>query len=324
MLGLGYNEISSIESGDFEGLSNLQGLNFISNEISSIEQGDFTGLENLTWLSLRGNQINSIEQGDFAGLGNLVTLYLDYNWRINSIEQGDFAGLSKLSYLALNANLITSLEETDFSDLSNLSTLYLDDNQIVSIEDNTFAVLGNLHRLFLERNPELRTLNLKGADFLYLNRLSVEDSPIEKVILENALLNQNSFNGIMNSPEGHWYGLAEVSGIKELDLSGVDFSSISEFSEMYAMDDLIKLFLGDATNLAADEVTGFLSQLDSLNYLDVTGLWNEWSLDGMYIDAQNQMLAWDAVEGNILIIPEPATLSLLAIGSLALLRKRKI
>jgi hypothetical protein len=65
------------------------------NQITSIESGDFVGLLNLTTLSVeatlyffssvmhssvarRGlsyNQIASIENSDFSGLGNLTTLY---------------------------------------------------------------------------------------------------------------------------------------------------------------------------------------------------------------------------------------------------------
>jgi Leucine-rich repeat (LRR) protein len=40
-LGLGYNQITSIESDDFNLLTNLQQLNLSSNQITSIESDDF-------------------------------------------------------------------------------------------------------------------------------------------------------------------------------------------------------------------------------------------------------------------------------------------
>ena len=95
-LDLGGNQITSIESGDFEGLANLQTLGLYGNQITSIESGDFEGLDQpadgLTWTAIKsrasravpsrgsptcrrfdldGNQITSIESGDFEGLTNL-------------------------------------------------------------------------------------------------------------------------------------------------------------------------------------------------------------------------------------------------------------
>ena len=49
------NQLSSIESGDFSGLTNLVQLNLSGNQLSSIESSDFSGLANLTWLNLHGN-----------------------------------------------------------------------------------------------------------------------------------------------------------------------------------------------------------------------------------------------------------------------------
>jgi hypothetical protein len=50
------NQLSSIESGDFSGLTNLENLRLNDNQISSIESGDFSELASLTWLQLRNNQ----------------------------------------------------------------------------------------------------------------------------------------------------------------------------------------------------------------------------------------------------------------------------
>jgi hypothetical protein len=73
------NQLSSIESGDFSGLSNLTTLDLWGNQISSIESGDFSELTSLTSLQLAINQISSIESGAFSGLANLEMLYLGNN-----------------------------------------------------------------------------------------------------------------------------------------------------------------------------------------------------------------------------------------------------
>ena len=76
VLELWVNQITSIEQGDFQGLSNLQGLFLFSNQITSIESGAFQGLSNLQYLDLTNNQITSLENGAFQGLNNLQTLFL--------------------------------------------------------------------------------------------------------------------------------------------------------------------------------------------------------------------------------------------------------
>ena len=52
-------------------LTNVQRIRLWTNQITSIETGDFDGLTNLQWLSLHKNQITSIESGAFEGLTSL-------------------------------------------------------------------------------------------------------------------------------------------------------------------------------------------------------------------------------------------------------------
>jgi hypothetical protein len=61
---LEFNQISSIESGAFVGMTNLEWLSLCNNQISSIESGDFSGLTNLDELNLDDNQLSSIDAGD--------------------------------------------------------------------------------------------------------------------------------------------------------------------------------------------------------------------------------------------------------------------
>ena len=62
---------SSIEKGDFDGLTNLERLFLDGNQISSIEPGTFDGLTNLDRLDLSVNQISSICFAS-AGTGILI------------------------------------------------------------------------------------------------------------------------------------------------------------------------------------------------------------------------------------------------------------
>ena len=56
------------------GAQQFAGAYLNGNQITSIENGDFQGLSNLQTLDLGGNQITSLENGDFQGLSNLQTL----------------------------------------------------------------------------------------------------------------------------------------------------------------------------------------------------------------------------------------------------------
>ena len=63
------------------------------------------------------------------------------------------------------------------------------------------------------------------------------------------------------------------------------------------------------------------NELDSLNWLDVTGLW-----DGFDESSQSSLLVWDAIEGKTLVgatVPEPATLSMLfVLATFVFMRKK--
>ena len=112
--------------------------------------------------------------------------------------------------------------------------------------------------------------------------------------------------------------MADLSGVLSLDMSGVDFVDILDMSKMYGMDDVKELLLIGAANLDGIEFSMLIGELDSLNWLDVTGPWVTFDAA-----AQSSLNSWDAIEGNTLVVPEPGTLSLLALGGLAMLRRRR-
>ncbi len=145
------NQISTLQSGAFTGLSNLHLLYLNSNLISTIQSGTFTGLNNLQILHLHNNQISTIQSGTFSGLSNLRTLDLNKNL-ISTFQSGTFTGLSNLQTLYLNSNLISTIQSGTFTGLSNLQTLALYDNQISTIQSGAFTGLSNLQSLYLQYN----------------------------------------------------------------------------------------------------------------------------------------------------------------------------
>ncbi|MCA9213959.1 MAG: leucine-rich repeat domain-containing protein [Planctomycetales bacterium] len=160
-LNLSGNLITSIESGDFDGLVNLRHLFLGRNQIASVEDGDFQGLENLEILSLSGNLITSIESGDFKGLGNLQHLALDMN-QLTNIKSNDFQGLENLEILNLSRNQITNIERGAFLELGNLRSLALWGNYITNIDFLSYGGLDNLQGLTL---PENQITTIEHGDF---------------------------------------------------------------------------------------------------------------------------------------------------------------
>lgn len=175
----------------FNGIEDLDGVNrltkakslvFYDNFISSIESGDFAGLTNLQSLYLDANGIRSIENGDFAGLTNLQTLGFSCNG-ITSIETGDFAGLTNLQHLDLHKNGITSIESGAFARLTSLQILELRHNGLAELNfaGATFERLGSVSDCQIA--------------FCFL---SIDSNEITSLILDDATLSVGSFDEIIS------------------------------------------------------------------------------------------------------------------------------
>ncbi len=329
-LGLDDNQISSIESDDFNDLPNLAGLDLYGNQISSIEADDFSGLTNLRSLHLRNNQISSIEADAFSGMPNLEYLSVSYN-QISSIEADKLSGLTNLRLLILNHNQISSIESDTLSGLPNLEWLYLHHNQISSIESGAFSGMPNLETLLLGSNILLTELNLDEADFSSLDTFTVVgNTNITSVSLKNTVLNQTALTALLDGGFDHRIGIGDLPSITELDLSGVDFAEVTDLSPLYAMDDLTGLWLVDVLNLDAIQLDLMLDELTTIEGTDFEGIlyMTQTDFDGLNTAGGGLLADWHLELGHhvqIVTIPEPTTLALLAIASLCLvpwLRRR--
>ena len=94
---------------------------------------------------------------------------------------------------------------------------------------------------------QIEIMDISGSNLVSLQRFSIKNNPITEVCLADATLNQTNFIAIMSgNPSSYaidYTGIAELGGVLSLDMSGVDFADISDFSAMYAMDDLETLLL---------------------------------------------------------------------------------
>ena len=78
-LTFGASGATTLQAGDFAGLSELTGLNLANRNIASLPQDLFSELAKLTTLNLSGNSLTELPAGVFAGLSSLSSLDLSGN-----------------------------------------------------------------------------------------------------------------------------------------------------------------------------------------------------------------------------------------------------
>jgi hypothetical protein len=116
---------------------------------------------------------------------------------------------------------------------------------------------------------------------------------ITSVSLRNTVLNQTSLAALLR-------GIGELDGITEMELSGVDFASITNLGPLYAMDDLTDLWLVDTQNVDAVDLDVLLDNLETIEGTDTEGILHMTyaNFDGFNIAGSGLLAAWDAEHGH--------------------------
>ena len=144
--------VSNCEEVTAAHLADVAELNLRQAFISSLQTGDFSGLVNLEYLSLYSSSLSNLPMGVFDGLGKLKRLDLELNELIY-LPEGAFAGLGSLEYLNLRNNDLAHLSEGSFDGLDNLKWLGLRENDLSRLPGGIFdEVLDTLGAPFLFRN----------------------------------------------------------------------------------------------------------------------------------------------------------------------------
>ena len=173
--------LTSLQEGDFAGLSSLRNLYLDDNQLSSLPPGVFAGLSSLTLLSLNQNQLSALPLGIFSGRSELLSLFLARN-QLSTLPPGVFAGLSSLTSLGLSQNQLSTLPPGVFAELSSLLILSLGQNQLSTLPPEVFARLSSLTLLSLDRNQlgALQTGIFSGVPeliWLHLDRNQLSTLP---------------------------------------------------------------------------------------------------------------------------------------------------
>ena len=192
--------IGSLKSGDFAGLSNLSTLNLAANTFTTLPADVFSGLTSLTDLVLNSGALSSIDARAFSGLTTLTALKLERNDLIAlpgtvfsgltalktiDLQENDltmlpanvFSGLSALIGLTLNGNDLGSLPPGLFSGLSALSTLQLHGNELSSLPAGLFSGLSALTKLHLHDNDLSSLPDGLLSGLTALSTLKLGDNP---------------------------------------------------------------------------------------------------------------------------------------------------
>ena len=243
---LSHQGVTSLSSGDFNGLSKLQKLYLNDNNLSSLPEDIFNNLSELQDIRLHNNKLSSLPEDIFDGLSNLQLLYLSGNG-LSSLPEDIFDRLSSLIIIDLRDNNLSSLSADIFAGLSNLQHLYLSNNDLSSLPADIFNELFTLRHLYLWDN------NLSSLPADIFNHLCS---------LKTIILGKNKLS---NLPRDIFNCF---SSIENIDLGVNNLSSLSE-DIFDGLSNLRYLALGDndLSSLPADVFDG-LSKLQSLRLND--------------------------------------------------------
>ena len=267
--------ITSLQAGDFSGLSSLTRLFLHDNDLTDLPEGVFSGLSSLEYLSLYNNDLTDLPEGVFSGLSSLEYLGL-YNNDLTSFPES-VSGLSSLITLSLSRNDLTDLPEGVFNGLSSLEYLGLYNNDLKSLPEGVFSGLSSLTRLDLQYSdltslPEDVFSGLSSLTILSLYNNDLESLPEDVfsglISLRELRLHHDALTSL---PEGVFSGL---SSLQILDLQYNDLTSLPEdvFSGLSSLENL---YLGGNGLTSLPE--GVFSGLGSLTglylqYNDLTSL----------------------------------------------------
>ncbi|KAJ8047949.1 Platelet glycoprotein V [Holothuria leucospilota] len=200
----------------------VETLLIANSNVSFIENGDWNFLSNLTslkYLSFYNNNITNLLELMSVYMTNLdilETLTISIN-RLSVFPVEKFTVLKRLKYLDLHCNQLQTLGEGQWN-LPFLNHLHLENNKITSVKVGQLKGLRNLTDLYLSNNrityfslkfldsvPKLQFLVLSHNRLLQLREYSVVHTSLRHINLQN-----NFFESL--SPEG-FVGLTALESI---------------------------------------------------------------------------------------------------------------
>lgn len=303
------SQIQVLKANSFDGLYNLNELNFTDSNIYSIESGalnhlyrlkyldtqnlfkftknipidSFKDLKSLQIINISSLSLEKLASFSFYGLVNLKTLLLNDN-NLKELDNFSFYGLNSLKCLDLSRNKIAIILKNAFSGLDEVIEVRLSDNRLTNFDVH----LPTLKVLHLENNSisELsrKTLSLGQLEELYLNHNSL--SRIFPGMFQNLtnlkLLNLSYISNLVVSIGG----FTNLKKMEKLDLSHNGHYNIRIYDDenvFFSLNSLTHLYLDD-NDLTDVNIKALASKLPNLKYVGISQ--NNWSCNrlGQLID----------------------------------------
>ncbi|XP_078655610.1 uncharacterized protein LOC144902206 [Branchiostoma floridae x Branchiostoma belcheri] len=213
-LELGTNSLdeTTLQSGSFRCLGNLQNLRLGSNRIQYLPVSKYDDVYPpvVRELDIRSNRLTFLLEGTFSNLTSLNNLILDSN-RIITVEDGTFPDDIQIIFLR-NNRYFDFRHHNPFSNLTQLQGIALDDNAITEIPETAFYGLGNLFGLSLSNNKLgwirkdalkdcvfLQTLNLDNNEIGYVEEGTLDQLPD----IRHVQLHNNDLTSLSNTGDFH-------------------------------------------------------------------------------------------------------------------------
>ena len=208
-LDLSRKEITTLDAGDFTGLSNMVELDLSRNTLGTIPEQAFKDLVNLTKLNLGFTGQTQVPAA-IRGMHSLQDLSLRVNL-IQTIHKESFKGLSGLRDLDLVGNQITGLANGFLSDLKSLELISLYQNRLTDVRKEMWEGPLHLYRLDLRQNPLTQIPTDVFASIPSVSQLFLSETQLATVPHE-------AINGLSL----FWLDLAgnQISDISKLKFSG--------------------------------------------------------------------------------------------------------
>ncbi len=243
-------------------------FNLTNKGITSLKSGDFDGLTALTALSLYKNHLSSLPDGIFDELTALTVLNLSSN-DLSSLPDGIFDDLTALTMLGLSSNDLSSLPDGIFDDLTALTTLSLSDTGLSSLPDGIFDELTALTELYLQSNAisDMSELeDLTSLRTLYVSGNPISDyGPLRKLAAAVKTAG-GSLKLDINIPPEFTDGTSTTRSIAENTASGTDIGTAVAATD--ADDDTLTYTLSgtDEASFSIVSTSGQLQTNAALNY----------------------------------------------------------
>lgn len=225
-LNLEGNQLSFLNSSDFENLESLTDLILSDNNLQSIQNGTFSIQSSLVRLMLDGNLLESVDNETFQGTDNLEVLNMDSNNEM-SVAPSTFQSISNLRQLSVQDT--TFVSDYDFSGLTKLEMLEISNCHLEQLDPNNFQELNSLTDFYANEN------NLTDFNFVHnlpnLKKLCMSSNLLTEIQARAFENNQNLTRIILDQNAISTLASESFVGPKQIVLIKLTLNQLETFPE---------------------------------------------------------------------------------------------